>query len=406
MSNRLVPVIKTPAFKNPDYRRLWAGAACNHLGMSGEQVIFGLLIFRITQSTAWVGVGLALYFLPLFIFGVLSGTIADRVDRRTLLKRIELAILANMVLFATLVSAGFSGLWTVLTFIAIAGSLRALHQPVRISYAFDIAGGEHVVGSLGLLSLGTRFGQLIGALLAGTVMERVGTPGAFLALALVHGIAFGMFCRLRSAGIAEVPERVPMRQNLREFYDEMRGNQVLAMLVIVTASVEIFGFSFSTALPELATRRFDFGAEGLGIMQAARAMGGLIASLSFSTMRETKHRGLAYLAVIYVFGGGLLLLSVSDSFVLALLALLLVSSMAAASDILTQSMMQLSVPNRLRGRAMGAWVLAIGFAPVGHLEMGLLAVSLGIGNALLINGVLLIGLGVIATLAVPRLRSI
>ena len=79
--------------------------------------------------------------------------------------------------------------------------------------------------------------------------------------------------------------------------------------------------------------------------------------------------------------------------------------MAAASDILTQSMMQLSVPNKLRGRAMGAWVLAIGFAPIGHLEMGLLALSFGIQNALMINGGLLVCLGIIVTLAVPRLRK-
>lgn len=397
-------MIKTPAFKNPDYRWLWLGAACNHLGMSGEQVIFGLLVFRITQSTAWVGVALALYFLPMFIFGVLSGAVADQMDRRTLLKRIELCIATNMLVFAALVFIGFRHLWLVLAFATIAGSLRALHQPVRISYAYDIAGNRHVVGSIALLNLGTRLGQLIGALLAGTVMERVGTPVAFLALATIHGIAFAAFCRLRSAGIAEVAARISMRENLREFFDEIRLNRVLSMLVIVTASVEVFGFSFSTALPELATAQFNFGAEGLGVMQAARALGGLIASLAFSVVRELRRRGVAYLGVIHVFGGGLLLLSVSENFVLALAALLLVAGMAAASDILTQSMIQLSVPNRLRGRAMGAWVLAIGFAPVGHLEMGLLAVSLGIRDALMINGALLIGLGIFATVAAPRLR--
>ena len=398
-------VIRTPAFKNPDYRRLWLGAACNHLGMSGEQVIFGLLVFRITQSTAWVGVALALYFVPLFIFGVLSGAIADGMDRRTLLRRIEIAIATYMLVLAALTSVGFRHLWLVLAFITIAGSLRALHQPVRISYAYDIAGEQHVVGSIALLNLGTRLGQFVGALLAGTAMQHFGAPVAFAVLATTHGIAFAAFCRLRTVGIAEVAARIPMRQNLREFLDEVRLNRVLSMLVIVTASVEVFGFSFSTTLPELATARFQFGAEGLGMMQAVRALGGLTASLAMSAIPELKRRGVAYLAVVYVFGGSLLLLSVSQNFSLALIALLIVAGMAAASDILTQSMMQLSVPNKLRGRAMGAWVLAIGFAPIGHLEMGLLAVSLGVQNALMINGALLIGLGIVATLAVPRLRN-
>jgi hypothetical protein len=197
-----------------------------------------------------------------------------------------------------------------------------------------------------------------------------------------------------------------MRQNLLEFLDEVRRNRVLLTLVVVTASVEVFGFSFSTTLPELATERFQFGAEGLGVMQAMRALGGLIASLALSAMHEFKHRGVAYLVVVQVFGGGLLILSISQNFGIALFALLIVAGMAAASDILTQSMMQLSVPNRLRGRAMGAWVLAIGFAPAGHLEMGLLAVSLGIHHALMINGALLVCLGIVVTLSVPRLRKI
>ena len=68
--------------------------------------------------------------------------------------------------------------------------------------------------------------------------------------------------------------------------------------------------------------------------------------------------------------------------------------------------MQISVANRLRGRAMGAWVFAVGFAPVGHLQMGALAVTLGIGNALAVNGCVLIGIGILTTVLVPRLRTL
>jgi len=73
---------------------------------------------------------------------------------------------------------------------------------------------------------------------------------------------------------------------------------------------------------------------------------------------------------------------------------------------LTQSMVQLSVPNHLRGRAMGAWVLAIGTAPLGHLEMGALAASLGVGTALFANGAALIAIGVVTAITVPRLRKL
>ena len=100
------------------------------------------------------------------------------------------------------------------------------------------------------------------------------------------------------------------------------------------------------------------------------------------------------------------MLSAAGSLWAALSALFFVSGMAAASDVLTQSMMQVSVPNHLRGRAMGAWVFAIGSAPLGHLEMGALATVLGLGPALFANGLGLIAIGLFAVVAVPRLRRL
>jgi hypothetical protein len=178
------------------------------------------------------------------------------------------------------------------------------------------------------------------------------------------------------------------------------------MLVLVTASVEIFGFSFATALPELAAVRFDIGADGLGLMHAARAAGGLLASVGLAAMGGLKRRGIAYLVVIYLFGGGLIWLSFSDHFLLAVAGLMLVAIAATASDVLTQSMVQLCVPNHLRGRAMGAWTFAVGSAPIGHLEMGALIVWLGVGGALLFNGTALIIIGVLIAFLVPRLRTL
>ncbi len=402
-----MPVIGNPAFRIADYRRLWCGVALNHLGMSGEMVILGLLVFRLTGSSAWVGISLALYFLPLLVFGLLSGAIADWMDRRVLLRRVELAIISNLLVFASLLALGLEQLWLVLIFTLLSGSLRALHQPLRASYAYDIVGGDQVVVGLGLLSLGGRCGQLVGALLSGWVMEQAGSAMAILVLVFTHSLAYCLFRRLRSQGQAASTRREPLLRTLRGYLLELRGNRTLMMLVLVTAAVEVFGFSFSTALPELTTERFGWGAQGLGLMHAARAVGGMISSLTLSALGgHISRRGLAYLGVIFAFGAALLLLATAGQFVLALAAMLLVAAMAAASDVLTQSMVQLSVENHLRGRAMGAWTLAIGSAPLGHLEMGVLVTALGVEGALAANGAALILVGLITTLAVPRLRRL
>jgi MFS family permease len=401
-----LPILRNPAFRLADYRRFWVGAGLNQLGTSGEQVVLGLLVFQITESSAWVGALMAVYFLPMFVFGLLSGAISDWMDRRQLLRRVELCIVANSCALAAMIAAGFVELWLILSFALLAGCFRALHHPTRFSYAYDIVGGNQVVAGLGLLNLGSRTGQLIGALVSGFVMERFGAPAAILTLALCHGGAFLLFCQLETAGEAAEKVRAPIVQNVREYVGELKTNRVLLMLVLVTASVEVFGFSFATALPELATVRFSLGAEGLGMMHAARSIGGIIAGLTLAGMGSMTRRGVAYIVVIFAFGSGLILLSVADHLMLAVAALCIVAALATASDVLTQSMVQLSVPNALRGRAMGAWTLAIGSAPLGHLEMGALAVAIGIGNALFVNGTMLILVGIVVFFAAPRLRSL
>jgi MFS family permease len=399
-------MIHIPAFGIADYRNLWAGAAFNQQGTSGEQVVLGLLVFQYTQSTAWVGVMLAVYFLPFFVFGVVSGAVADRLDRRSLLRRVEALIAINMIIFAFVLAMDLAALWVIIVFTLITGGLRALHQPARLSYAYDIVGGDNVVAGLGLLNLGSRIGQLIGALAAGAVMQRYGGSAAFLVLASGHGLALIFFLRLRTAGKAAVTGRVPMRQNIREYVSELRANRLLLMLVAVTASVEVFGFSFATALPELATTRLNLGADGLGMMHAARAVGGMIAGLGLTFMGALQRRGLAYIGVIFALGASLMLLSADSPLMATLAAVAIVAGATAVADILTQSMMQLAVPNALRGRAMGVWVLAIGFAPLGHLEMGGLVELLGLGSALFANGAALVIVGLIVAIAVPRLRQL
>ena len=399
-------VIASPAFASDDFRRLWIASALNAAGFSGEQLILGLLVFRITGSTAWVGASLALYALPMLVFGILSGIITDWLDRRTLLRVLDFLIALNLTLFAGLIAMGFTDLWLILVFAVVAGSLRAINQPARMSYAYDIVGGSQVVAGLGLLHLGTRVGQLIGALAAGVVMQRLGTPLALMILTAAHVVALAWLMRLRSAGDSAPTERAPIGQNMREFMSELRNNRSLLMLVVVTAAVEVFGFSFYTILPELATNRFGVGAEGLGLMHSAGAIGGIAASLVLAGMTGSTRRGLLFLAVIYGLGASLILLSAAGLFALALLALLLVAVLATGSDVLTQSMMQLSVPNKLRGRAMGSWVLAVGASPLGLLQMGAIAVYLGVGGALLVNGGALIGVAILATVAAPRLRRL
>jgi len=399
-------MIGNPALRDRDFQKLCAGSACNNIGMSGEMVVVGIMAFEATQSSAWVGIALALYHLPMLVFGLLSGIIADWMDRRTLLRRVELATAFNLVVFAGLMAVIPSALWLVLLFAFVAGSVRDFAYAARISYAYDLVGGRNIVAGLGLHNIVTRIGQMVGALAAGVMMQDHGAPATLIVLAAAHVLAFFLVARLRSARQTEPAEQIPVIQSLRESIAEMRTNAVLLTLILVTGVVEVFGFSYSTALPELASARFEAGAEGLGEMHGARSVGGIIAGLALATVASQHRRGRLFLMVICGFGAGLLGLSAAGNFMSALAMIVVIAAMASAADVLTQSMMQLCVPDRLRGRAMGFWVFAIGWAPLGHLEMGNLAAWLGVSTALSINGWALIAVGVLVALTVPRLRKL
>jgi predicted MFS family arabinose efflux permease len=400
-------VLGGPAFRHRDFRLLLAAATCNYVGYGGEQVIIGLLVFQLTGSSAWVGVALALYFLPQLVLGMAAGAIADWIDRRRLLRIIELVIGTNLAVFGALASLGTIELWQALFMTLVSGSARAMYLPARQSYAYDVVGAEHVVAGLGLLTVGVRAGQLIGALVAGSAMQRLGTDIAFFILAGFHGLAFLVVSKLHSIPTQAHSNPVPILENVAEYVQEMRCNRTLLMLIVVTAAVEVLGFSFATILPEVATERLGVGAEGLGIMHAIRSAGGFAAGIALAVgAQRLRRRGLACLLVIYCFGFALIALAAAPDFATILAAVLVIAALAAASDVLTQSMMQLSVPDRLRGRAMGAWVFAIGAAPLGHLEMGALAASVGVGTALGINGTGLILIAILITMVAPGLRKL
>ncbi|MDH5308240.1 MAG: MFS transporter, partial [Myxococcales bacterium] len=196
-----------------------------------------------------------------------------------------------------------------------------------------------------------------------------------------------------------------LRETLRESATELRTNRTLLALILVAVSVEIFAFSYWTALPEVATQRLGMDAEGLSYLNAARALGGLAAGIALAWTIDLR-RGRAYLCVIFGFGVSLIFFASAPTLLACALAVLCLGALESGVDVLNQGMMQACVPDALRGRAMGAWSLAIGVAPLGNLQMGTLAAHFGAGTALQIHGAALLGVAALAALWIPRLRRL
>ena len=377
----------------------------NGASMVGELLLFGLAVYELSGSTAWVGLSLALYFGPNFFVGAIAGTIADNFDRARSLRIVEAAIGVNLLVIGVLFMSGAASLALVLILTLVSGVFRAAYSPVRTSYAFDLAGAERIVSALGTLNIAVRLGQLGGALVAGWVAAEFGIGAAYVVLSSAHVLALVSFGRQRASESTLRAERSSMRSGLAGFFRELGGNRPLLILFVVTGAVEVFGFSFLTALPDLAVDRLGLDAEGLGVLHASRSAGGIVGGIVMAMAGPSRRLGVVWLAMIAAFGLEVMALGLAPDLPVAVVVMVTIAFCAVASDVLTQSMMQLAVPGALRGRAMGAWQVAVGFSPIGHLEMGLLAGAVGTAGALLLNGAALVLVAIGAGAASRRLRE-
>ena len=374
--------------------------------MGGDYVLIGWLALDATQSSSWVGIAFALYYLPNIIFGIIGGGIADRFPRRGLLQSLDFGAAGLIILFSGLFVNQTPQAPLVLALTLVLGSLRAIKNPVRLALAYDFAGRQQATRALSGISVASRIGMLIGAIAIGVLTDRFGVAAALILMALMHTAAAGALTGIRSRNQRVAADNTPLWQNLSDYVREFRVNRVLLMLVLVTAGIELFGTSYTSALPELATSRLALRADGLGLMHAAQASGGLLIGLLLFAVSPQKRRTRIYGICVLLLGISIITLGHVSDIPTVLLTLAVVSAMISAWDILTQSMMQSCVPNHLRGRSMGAWMFAIGSSPLGQLEMGFLVTAIGIGPALYLNGFGVLLVILIAFTATPVLRKL
>jgi predicted MFS family arabinose efflux permease len=355
-----------------------------------------------TTATAWlaldsaggafaVGLVLAARMLPSLLFGLAAGTVADRARRTHVLVGVGLAALPIMLGLNRLAGLEVvpAGLLAALSFAY--GCLPVFDIPARQALVMDTVPRDLAPNAMALNATATRLCNALGAFVAGALIPGVGVPGVYLGVAVASCVAAGLVLGVRPQGSVEGRPwrtRVSFGRALGEAARMIVDLPAVRTLMLAGIACEVFGFSFATAVPVLARDVLQAGAEGLGTLNAAAAIGGMLAVASLSLLPGHLPRQPLLGGVFVVYGLALLALARSGELALAAAALLVIGACAAAFDVLQQTLLQLSVPEDQRGRAVGIWVLGVGSAPVGYLEMGALIDRLGAPAGLLINGLL------------------
>ena len=401
-------IFQLDLFRLRDFRCLVASMLLNSVGMMGEVVVLGWVSLELTNSPFLVGVAMSMRSLPLLFVGAPAGALADRVSRRRLLMVTGLGQALTAGTLGALTILGIVTFGHLLVFTLAAGTLRGLEHAARQSYTHDVVGGPALLKGLAVLGIGMRSGWLVGSLGAGAVIAHFGSGIAYLAVAL--GFLFGGLALLPAS--REKPHEAPAGESVWRsvlgFATAVRTDANLLTLMVLTAGAEVLGFSHQALLPSLARDVLQSGPEGLGVLNAARSVGGILALLA-SLRGFTAGSGALFVAVLVSFGGTLIALGVAPyvvGFVGVALLVLLANAAGALADLLAQSLLQLRVPAHLRGRAGGAWVVAIGLAPLGQIQIGALASLFGVSAALGASGLGLVALAGATALLYPRLRAL
>jgi MFS family permease len=391
--------------RSPAFRWLW----CATLGSSGaqglERTATAWLAYEASGSPFAVGLVMAARMVPSLALGLAAGTIADRSDRRRQLLTIATTAVPLMAAVGWLVRAGGVQVWHVVAISFTIGCLQVFDTPARQALVLDTVGAEAAPNAVALNAFGARMSAGLGAFSAGVLIALSGVATCYLAVAALYVLAAGLVASVRGAPAHAVGTvHAPFRRALADAARLVVDVPTVRLLSIAGIAAEVFAFSHGTALPVLARDVLAAGPEGLGTLNAAASIGGTAAVVLLSVLPGRVRREPILGTVFAIYGASILALALSGSLAGAVAVLFVTGACAASFDLLRQTLIQLAVPAAQRGRAAGVWVLGVGSAPVGHLEMGFLVTALGAPGALAINGAIVVAAAALLLAAAPGYR--
>jgi MFS family permease len=348
----------------PNYRRYFTGQLISVSGNWMQMIAEIWLILSLTGSGIAVGLTTALQFLPILLFGALGGVVADRFPkRRVLMVTQALMALPALALLAISVS-GLVAPWMVFVLVFARGTVNAVDNPTRQSFAIEMVGPSRVVNAVSLNSVLIHSSRLIGPALAGLVIATAGVEPCFAINALSFGAMLVALWRMEPAQLESPPMAERHRGAVRAGLRYVRRTPELAVPLGLMALVGTLGLNFQVILPLLARFSFDGGATTYAALVGAMGLGSLIGALLTGAHGRTDARLIAGAAL--AFGMLALLAAAMPSLALEIPVLALLGASAVTFAAAINSSLQLAVKPEMRGRVMSLYsVVFLGSTPIG-----------------------------------------
>jgi len=401
---RRVAVDLTPVRRSPGFRNLLVGDAISVIGTAVTSVAIPLQVYAQTRSAAAVGlVGIA-GLVPLIVFGLYGGAVADAVDRRKLVLATTIGqALLSVVLFAQAV-AGLE--WTGLLYaiVAVQSALFALDSPARQAFVPRLLPPDLLPAANALRQVEFTLGFTVGPLLAGVVVATAGFGTAYALDAVSFTASLWAVAMLPSMA----PEGGGRRAGLTSVIEGLQflaTRKVLMLTFVVDIIAMVFGMP-RALFPSLSVEVFGGGEAAAGAMFSALAGGALLGALFGGWFGRVHRQGIAVLVSILAWGVCILGFGLTGRLWLALLLLAGAGAADMVSAVFRTAILQSAAPDAMRGRLGGVFIVVVAGGPrLGDGRSGAFASWFGLQEAVVLGGILVIVLTLLVAALVPRFAA-
>lgn len=395
------------ALKYPNYKLWFWGQMISMLGTWMQVTAQGFLIYDLTHSPAYLGyVGFASG-LPTWIFMLYGGVIADRISKRKVLM-ITQSIM--MILAAVLAALAFTRVvqpWHIISLAFMLGTANAFDAPSRVSFVNELVDKADLTNAIALNSTMFNTATATGPAIAGITYAVAGPAWCFT----INALSFiGVLIALQKMKLKERLVPVSGRSAFEEIKEGLKyiaKHPVVRILILLVASMSLFGLSFATLLPAWSVKILNGDSATNGFLQSARGAGALASALFIASLGRFNYKGRLLTIGSIAFPILMLLFSFVTMVPLSLVVILATGSALILTMNIANSLVQTLVPDKLRGRVMGVYTLTFfGLFPLGALLMGVLAENFGEAETILICALVTLSVSLMIFFFVPAIKKL
>jgi predicted MFS family arabinose efflux permease len=396
------------ALRHRNYRLFFAGQLTSLIGTWMQNVAQAWLVFQITNSPFYLGVVSFAGAVPVLFLSLWAGLIVDRVPKRTLLIVTQTSMMGLAFILSADVFLGWVQPWHIVILAFLLGVANTFDAPARQAFVVDmIDAREDLQNAIALNSAIFQMARIIGPTIAGITLALIGSAWCFFLngvsfLAVIAGLSM-----MKVKPTSGVHHHASQWAQIRQGLAYIRHNQVVLTLLAMVAVANVFAFGYSALMPAFADDVLHSGPEGLGLLSAAVGVGALIGALTVASLGNFQRKGLLLTLGNLFFPTMVLLFSISTIFPVSMALLVGAGLGFMVQNAMTNTLIQLAVPDELRGRVMGVYMLVFqGFFPIGSLMAGAIAQQFSVPIGAAFGGAVALAAGLLWLWRAPYIRQL